>query len=329
MTFLIHALVFSLGASDDVAQSVIKSQAEILAKIKSIHWKSEMFVQPSKHSTWKKVYSMEVWQDGTRQKESRRDFLFATPGGDLEYPEGKVSATSLTDKENRRLDGWDPMSSFPWYYNFANQKAATIQGVISDRHPSEAGFASELYDVFLQYSLAKLIKDYEVDSLPPDSSGNIKFEVKATKGKIGSGLFVGMTFEIATAHSFHISKWQRNRTSNEVEEFAEVAKGIWMPKRMRGESGQGASKTSIECEINVPIAAGDLALDFPEGASVDDRKAGVAHLWGRSGPARTFASLADLHSELSKSVMYTVIATLFAFVLTVATLLVWIRRRNA
>jgi hypothetical protein len=178
----------------------------------------------------------------------------------------------------------------------------------------------------------------DVAFLGPTDAGTIEFEVKSSKdGKKGE-IFVGLKFEIDPAHGFH---WKKQRWKNgnwsEVEEFFQPAAGIWLPKRLRAESGDHTVKATIECEVNEPIAESDLALDFPEGTPVEewkliphDAKSEIGqstyHLWGQGGPARTFNTRAELTSAQFKTTCIK-FGGILAAAAVLLMALVWIKRR--
>jgi hypothetical protein len=81
----------------------------------------------------------------------------------------------------------------------------------------------------------------------------------------------------------------------EAVEFKDCGDGIFFPMHVEGRTG-GALVMDVrvtEAQINEPIDPLLATVRFPEGARVDNLVTGQLHVWGKSEPELTFASLQD------------------------------------
>jgi hypothetical protein len=205
----------------------------------------------------------------------------------------------LSDKEVRTTHGWDPENPDELPLDFAKHAGSfgRVRGIISTRNPTKGGLIT-LFDVFPEFSLARIAEQSQIVCIPSDKPGSIRFEVKASR----IGLVVGLKIDLDAEHGHLIRRlmWKDGQVS-EVEDFASFGDGIWVPMRIRGHGGKASSTLEvIQCQVNIPIPDKDLDFKFPEGARVDQAERGLIHLWGKDGPARSFGSDPDFVNYLEK-----------------------------
>jgi hypothetical protein len=90
---------------------------------------------------------------------------------------------------------------------------------------------------------------------------------------------------------------------SEVLEYAEVGSGLFVPRRIRitekGKSTQLFDHRVTRLRVNEPVAQDALAIKFPEGMRVQDRRTGsleLFHIWGgNDAPKLTFETRKQLN----------------------------------
>jgi hypothetical protein len=238
---------------------------------------------------------LEVWRNGIRERRIQRLFFYETQKGRQVNPKGDVTITVLTDKDQRSIVGWDPDNPLPLPLDIAKQAGdfSKVRAVISPRIPTKVN-ASAFYDLNLPL-LPVLAKSSEIVAAPPLSAGKLCFEIK----KSNIGFYSGAKLEIDPAHGYSSCRFAFKDGVHEVEDYSESDDHIWVPKRVRRSTSDGVMLVhATACRVNGPIADSDLDFPFPEGARVDDPQKKAIYIWGKTGPAKTFANDKDLSSYL-------------------------------
>lgn len=254
----------------------------------------EMLTAEPPTSEFKKQLVLESWQKGIRERRIERVFAADTNKGKRVNPKGDVTITVLTDKEQRNLTGWDPENPFPLPLDITKNAGdySRVMGVISPRNPKTAG------GIGLSYldmpTLTGLLKTSELFALAPSKDGLISYEVKEGS----NGFFGGARLHIDPAHGYCVRRIVfKGGIVMEVEEFLAVDDGVWLPKKIRNTSAERIVVTqALSCAVNSPIAESDLDFPFPEGCVVHDPLKKLTYLWGKDGPAKSFADTKELDS---------------------------------
>ena len=86
----------------------------------------------------------------------------------------------------------------------------------------------------------------------------------------------------------------------EVQEFWDLGSGLAFPKLIRTTSSRRPNSLYLtevkQVVANQPIGEDELTLEFPQGAIVSDYRSGQFHLWGKGGPAHTFAGANEFNA---------------------------------
>jgi hypothetical protein len=293
----------AIVAQDDVAR-VIHLHDESLARVKSIHIKTETWKDPSQVGAAdkpRKLGTTETWRKGLSERFFERIFEISGPNGVTSHAEGLLIDRSFNGKEVRALEGWDPEKASEEPLSFTDRITfAKVSGTILSR--DSMGTASPvwrflLFEVYPRVSLAQAADSSEIVLLPPKSPGTVLLEIKASKNR----LLVGMRIELDKEHGYRIRRIVQKtpkalEVTTEVKEFLQPAEGIWVPRQLIT-TLPWAPPTRIEvvgCRVNGPIAEAVLKVRFPEGARVSETEKGLFHIWGKDGPAKTFKSEKDL-----------------------------------
>lgn len=200
------------------------------------------------------------------------------------------------------LRGWDPQHPRPLPLQPAIESCGGLncyiaRPVATDRR-SEARQLLML-DVYKGMSLPEIAKISKLVPLTASDANTVRYEVQ----KCGKEELEGAVIDLDLAHGCMIRRL--NLAAGyvwTVDQFADFG-GIWIPRKLHV-SGPMCTYTELTgCRVNEALRDEELAVEFPEGAAVDDTRTGAVHIWGKKGPAYTFASSAAFKSHQSWLVM--------------------------
>ena len=159
---------------------IINVHNKSLSAIHSIHMKTELWIK-AVDTELTKVNETELWRDGFRERSIQRDYVIWTPKGKIENPDGDVRIVTLTDKEIRTLNGWDPdnPASLPIDFVKKSSDFRRIRGSIQHRSPIVGG-SNIVQKVYPGVTLSDVADFSEFSQVPSDFAER-SVEVKASK----------------------------------------------------------------------------------------------------------------------------------------------------
>jgi hypothetical protein len=241
--------------------AAIAKHAETLAKIKTLHVKVELVDLSPELPKSQRTQISESWKSGLRERVLIRNYVTLTTkgakvsekaGGDVRI--GVYDATSV-----RGLVGWDPEDPLPTPLDFTKSVSVLdrVNCSISPRDPSEMtsdDWQRLLLEVWRARPLREVVKTAEVVPLEAPNPDTVRFQLKSTE----NDSLMGGIFELDKKHGYLVRKREFSDGGvKEVDEFAEFADGVWLPKRIHLTMGGGKlvyDTTLLDAHVNENIS---------------------------------------------------------------------------
>jgi hypothetical protein len=292
-------------------ERILTRNEETLGRIRTLRTTIEMKASEDGGKSWKTIETVNVTRSGRR--ELTRGTLFGSFFGD-QWREGKgLSAALFAPEEQRILGGWDPEN--PPRVPLEGEDVSRIKGGLSAPPPygpegwHNAWKAKAMLLPEADASIRDLLKTFSARSLErrDDASGDTIWEVELRP--IGQNIVTYYKFAFSQKHGYLAVRQEGGVAARgekpyvavrEVQEFWDLGSGLAFPKLVRTTTTRRPNslyRTEVkQAVVNQPIDEGELTLEFPQGAIVVDHRSGHYHLWGKGGPARTFAGANDFNA---------------------------------
>jgi RNA polymerase sigma factor (sigma-70 family) len=296
----------------DVSELVEKHE-ENLKRIQSLTCTIELRVSEDGEKTWKTMTEGKFVRKGPVERVHFRYFWILDRDRIVRYD--AVSDALLSPDGIRSMNGYYPDRPPPEPVTQADQSAAggRISASLWPAQPSGPwGYKGALADdhrlLFLpdpRYSLRDLWraspKVAPTDRRDDRGQRFLDMALKSPDGKIDYvvSLSPDRGYAIAETLSTQTDGARILKSADRVLEFQEPAPGIFLVKRSRQTLSWAPAlvfETVIrDAAVNAPLADRDLALRFPEGVVVGDRRKGVWYVWGQGIPTRTFKTAQEFN----------------------------------
>jgi hypothetical protein len=273
------------AASVDDVRTAIKKHAANLARIKTIYVKVELTNPQRGGSPATKILTSESWRSGRRERMIVHNYAAGNP----EEATDRFTIESFSETEGRSLQGWDPRRSNQVPIKRTSAAFDKVIGYIIPRDPDTGGsfdwFRLEM-ELWQAMPLAEVAKLAEIVPLEASSADIVRFSLKSTV----SDASLGGEFELDRRHGYLIRSWKKDDGSKIVDEFAQFADGIWLPKHLRfvDPKSEVTRIDLLSCRVNEPIPSEELSIKFPTGCKVVEMGKDLIHIWGNEVPERTF-----------------------------------------